>query len=132
VIVGSTRRAFPVTVRSRHPSELRAQTEPPPWRYRLERLWIAFAALAALLVAAAGWLARPRRVDARTPLERALDAVRAARGRPAPERRRAVGALAGELRRLERPEAARTDRLAWARPEPERTQLDELVEAVEP
>jgi hypothetical protein len=132
VIVGSVRRDLPVTLRLRGAKELRAQTAPPAWRYRLAWLWLPLAALAALLVGAAAWLAWPRRVDTRTPLERALAAVRAARGRPAPERRRAVGALAEELRRLDRPEAVRSDRLAWAAPEPRPEQLDELVEAVEP
>jgi hypothetical protein len=124
---------FAVTVRSRvpvvDPSRLRAQTAVPPWRYRLDRLWIALAALAAALLAGAAWLARPRRV--RTPLERALAAVRAARGRPVRERRRAVGALAAELRRLDRPEAQRSDRLAWSAHEPQPNELDALLEAVE-
>jgi hypothetical protein len=124
---------FAVTVRSRvpvvDPSRLRAQTTVPPWRYRFDRLWIALAALAAALVAAALWLAWPRRV--RTPLERALAAVRAARRRPVRERRRAVGALAAELRRLDRPEAERSDRLAWSAPEPQPADLDALLEAVE-
>jgi hypothetical protein len=126
-------RPFAVTVRSRvpavDPSRLRAQTAVPPWRYRFDRLWIALAALAAALVAGAAWLAWPRRV--RTPLERALAAVRAARGRPVRERRRAVGGLAAELRRLGRPEAERSDRLAWSAAEPQPADLDALLEAVE-
>ena len=125
--------AFMVTVRSRVPvvdeSRLRAQTAVPPWRYRLDGLWIALVALAAALVGAAAWLAWPRRVTTR--LERALAAVRAARGRPVRERRRAVGALAAELRRLDRPEAERSDRLAWSAREPQPAELDALLEAVE-
>ena len=124
---------FAVTVRSRvpvvDPSRLRAQTAVPPWRYRLDRLWIALSALAAALVAAAAWLAWPRRVT--TPLERALATVRAARRRPVRDRRRAVGSLASELRRLDRPEAERSDRLAWSAAEPQPADLDALLEAVE-
>jgi hypothetical protein len=135
VLVGSRRRAFPVAVRTRagvvDESRLRAQTTPPPWRYRLDGLWVGLAALAAALVAAGIRLARPQRVDASTPLERALAAVREARRRPAPERRVAVGALADELRRLGRSEADRSDRLAWSAPDPDPRELDALVEAVE-
>ena len=112
-----------------------AQTAPPPWRYRVDptAASVALYVLAALLLAAAvlAWW-RPW-LDRRTALERAVAAVREARARPAADRRKAVAALARELRRLGREEAGRHgDRVAWASAEPAPADLEQLLERIEP
>jgi hypothetical protein len=64
------------------------------------------------------------------PVAHALMLVRAARDRPVPDRRRALGLLARTLRR--QPETARAaSDLAWSEPEPDRARMTELADRVE-
>ena len=61
-------------------------------------------------------------------LARALRLAREAEGRPAPDKRRALGLLA---RLLGKPLATEASDLAWRRPPPERESLHALVSEVE-
>jgi hypothetical protein len=115
------------------------QTSPPPPSYRIRPalLRVLLPAAAALLVAAAAALAWPllRRLvpephDDRTPLQRAVDLVRASlRGAPE-DRRRALDLLARTLGR--EGDAGEALELAWSRPDPEPQRVERLVERVEP
>jgi hypothetical protein len=68
------------------------------------------------------------RVDERTPLERALDLVRASLGRDAAERRRALDVLGRELASGALADDAFA--LAWSEPEPEPTRVTSLLDSV--
>jgi hypothetical protein len=122
-----------------HPlRSFRRQTSVPPPSYRIRPNL-----LRALLFAAAGLLAAgalflvyplvrrliPEPVDERTPLQRALDLVRASLGRDTEDRRRALDLLGRTLGEDTR--ASDALELAWSerRPEPER--VAELVDDVE-
>lgn len=124
----------------------RAQIRPlPPLGYRLApRVLAAGAVLAALLALAGGGFLlfirfRPDAARAlkvrrgrRSVLERALAAVRnAAAGDDAEERRRALDLLARELRSAERGSSRDARRLAWSRARPERSEMEQLADAVE-
>jgi hypothetical protein len=70
-----------------------------------------------------------RRVDRRTPLERALAHVRAARVHDAPPRRRALERLAREV---DDPElGVRIRELAWSPPSPEGSEMDRVANQIE-
>jgi hypothetical protein len=67
-----------------------------------------------------------RRVDRRTPLERALAHVRAARAYADPRRRRALERLAREV---DDPElGSRIRELAWSPPSPEGADMDRVAD----
>jgi hypothetical protein len=107
----------------------------PTYRIAPARLRLLLLALAVLLVAVAlavAWpLLRalvPARVDERTPLERALDLVRASLGRDAAERRRALDVLGRELASGALADDAFA--LAWSEPEPEPTRVTSLLDSV--
>lgn len=70
-----------------------------------------------------------RRVDRRTPLQRALDQVRLARAREAPPRRRALELLAREVADPEL--EARIRELAWSPPSPEGSEMDRVADQAE-
>jgi len=70
-----------------------------------------------------------RRVDRRTPLERALAHVRAARAHDAPPRRRALERLAREV---DDPElGVRIRELAWSPSSPEGTEMERVADEIE-
>jgi hypothetical protein len=122
-----------------HPlRSFRRQTTVPPPSYRLRPglLRALLLAAAAALVAVAVLLAYPavRRlipeaVDERTPLQRALDLVRASLGRGGEDRRRALDVLGRAL--ADDAQAHDALSLAWSQPEPEPKRVTELVESVE-
>lgn len=122
-----------------HPlRSFRRQTSlrPPSYRVRPGLLRALLLAAAAALVAVAVLVAYPavRRlipeaVDKRTPLQRALDLVRASLGRGGEDRRRALDVLGRALADDARARDALS--LAWSEPEPEPKRVTELVEAVE-
>lgn len=119
----------------------RAETTPPPVTYRLRPALLAglLDGAAAILAAAAAGLAaatllrarRPRRQEQVDELARALQLARAARTRPEPDRRAAVGYLARLLSRRDRSLAHAADDLAWSRPAPSPESLTELVDGIE-
>lgn len=128
-------------LRHARPSFL-ANTAPHPVSYRfapatLERLLIVAAialALGATALAAFELRARLRRrrdVVTVDELARALRLVREAEARPPADRRRALGLLARLLEARDRGLAGAANTLAWARPAPETTAVEELVENVE-
>lgn len=113
------------------------QTTPPPTSYSIRPGLLRALLLggAALLVACAAVLlvplARrliPERRDDRTPLQRALDLVRASLARSPDDRRRALDLLARAVGR-DRSRAALD--LAWSRPQPDAGRIESLVETVE-
>jgi hypothetical protein len=117
-------------------------TTPSPATFRfapstVRRVFVAAAAVLVLLAAALLVpLVRRGRVDAPAvqadPLERALALVRAARTRPPPDRRRALGLLSRTLRsRGERTAGQTAADLAWSEPEPEPARMTQLVERIE-
>jgi hypothetical protein len=121
---------------------LRADTSPPPVTYRLapahlsRALEIAAAALAAAAVLLAGWTALAlvrarRRPVPLTGLARALALAREAERRPTPDRRRALGLLAGLLGPRDPRLADAAEKLAWSAPDPTGDALTELVTDVE-
>jgi hypothetical protein len=122
-----------------HPvRSFRRQTRVPPPTYRIRpgRLRallfaaaIGFVALAAFMLAPLVLLLIPRPRDVRTPLQRALDLVRASLGRGADERRRALDVLARTLDRD--PRARDALDLAWSAPEPEPRRVEDLLARVE-
>ncbi len=108
----------------------------PSYRVRPGLLETLLLVAAAALVALAGLIAYPavrrlipERVDERTPLQRALDLVRASIGRDADDRRRALDVLGRAL--AEDARARDALGLAWSRPEPPPDRVAELVEQVE-
>jgi hypothetical protein len=114
------------------------QTEAAPTSYRITPgvlravLPVAALVLIGLAVALAWPLLRrvvPERVDRRTPLERALDLVRASLRRSSPDRRRALDLL-GRTLGHEGPGRDALD-LAWSRPDPDPRSVEGLVEHVE-
>lgn len=116
----------------------RRQTDLPPVSYRVApgTLRVALLSCAAVLSVLAVVLAWPllRRLvpeqhDARTPLERALDLVRASLRRGQSDRRRALDLLARRLGRDRR--ARQALELAWSRPEPDSLRIEQLVDAVQ-
>lgn len=119
-----------------------ADTAPPSVTYSADptRLALVFDLAGAALVgagsalAAAATLSRGRRrrcEGMREPLEQAIALARAARSRPAPDRRSALGLLARLLARRD-PALARTAAdLAWSRPPPGPDALERVVDAVE-
>jgi hypothetical protein len=109
---------------------------PPSYRVRPNVLRAVLFAIAALLAAGALALVYPlvRRlipepVDERTPLQRALDLVRASLGRGAEDRRRALDLLGRALDDDTR--ASDALELAWSERGPEPERVAELVETVE-
>jgi hypothetical protein len=116
----------------------RRETTLPPPTYRIRpRLLQALLLAGALLLLAAAAVAAlpairrlfPRRVDRRSPLERALALVRASTGRSSEDRRRALDLLA---RSLERPDTAgEALQLAWSQAEPGQAPIESLVQRIE-
>jgi hypothetical protein len=112
----------------------------PTYRFSPTVLRIGLLGAAVLLVVLAAallWpLLRPRRsradqqqLDA---LARALALVRAARSRPPPDRRRALGLLSRILRRRgDAPVARAVADLAWSEPEPDSERMRQLADRVE-
>jgi hypothetical protein len=101
---------------------------------------VLFAAAALLVVLALVVLVpvvRPRRARAAAPavdpLARALALVRAARTRPPPDRRRALGLLSRTVRTRSGPEEAARDAadLAWSKPEPQPDAMTKVADRVE-
>jgi hypothetical protein len=121
-----------------HPlRSFRRETTPPPTSYRIQPglLRALLLAAAALLVAGAVALLWPllkrlvpEQHDDRTPLERALDLVRASLTRAPADRRRALDLLARAVGRDRSRDALD---LAWSRPQPDPAQIESLVESVE-
>jgi hypothetical protein len=121
-----------------HPvRSFRRQTQVPPTTYRvrpavLKAILLAGAALlVAIAIAASLPLLRrlvPEPRDDRTPLERALDLVRASLRRDPDDRRRALDVLA---RLVGRQRARDALDLAWSRPQPDPARIEALVEKVE-
>jgi hypothetical protein len=120
----------------------RGDTLPPPPAYGIAPDTLALVLnVLAVLLAAAGvglgtWegfaLARRRRVPPTVDeLELALRRAREAEGRPAPERRRALGLLARLLDVRDRRLAGDASDLAWSEPTPEPEALSTLVTQVE-
>jgi hypothetical protein len=113
---------------------------PPHYRYSpstLRRVLVGVALVLALLALALLLpLARARRgasadapVDA---LTRALALVRAARTRPPPDRRRALGLLSRTLRVRDEPSVAQdASDLAWSEPDPDPDRMTQLADRVE-
>lgn len=130
-------RATPAQVSKPLGSFKRQTAVPPPaYRIRPSLLRALLLALAAVLVAVGvflGWplLRRvvPQRVDERTPLQRALDLVRASLRRSGEDRRRALDLLGRTL--ASDPQAHDALDLAWSKPEPEPERVELLVETVE-
>jgi hypothetical protein len=123
--------------------QLRLQTGLPAPNYRVgpTRLALALDAFGALLIASSlgllVWLgiralsARRSPVDRRTPLVRALTLVRQAQHREESDRRRAVGLLARTLPRDDGELPGRASEVAWSKPQPSPTSLEDLAAAVE-
>jgi hypothetical protein len=117
----------------------RRETAALPTSYRIDPslLLALLLAAAGLLFAAAAFFAAPlvRRSlleprDRRTPLEHALELVRASAGRGSEDRRRALDLLG---RALDRKAAARDAyALAWSEPEPEPHQVEAFADSLEP
>jgi hypothetical protein len=112
----------------------------PTFQFSPSTVRRALVAVAALLALVAGLLVFPlvRPHLARTggvhadPLARALALVRAARSRPPPDRRRALGLLSRTLRSRGEPAAGQTAAdLAWSEPEPEPARMTQLVDRIE-
>lgn len=133
VIVPST-----TTAEVAHPlRSFRRQTMPPPTSYAVRPglLRALLVGGAALLVAGAAALLVPllRRLvpeprDDRTPLQRALDLVRASLTRGPDDRRRALDLLA---RTVGRDRARAALDLAWSRPQPDPARVESLADSVE-
>lgn len=119
----------------------RASLVPPAASYTVAPSTLAWLLDALAIVLAVGALAlvalhvRRRSSRRRAPradeLARAVRLAREAETRPAPDRRRAVGLLARVLRSRDARLAAAARDLAWARPQPERDELEALVGDVE-
>lgn len=119
----------------------RASLAPPAPSYAVAPSTLAWlfdgAAIALALgaLALAALEARRRAARHRSPrgdeLARALRLARESEARPAPDRRRAVGLLARVLRARDAELAVAARDLAWARPQPERDDLEQLVGDVE-
>jgi hypothetical protein len=122
-----------------HPlRSFRRQTAVPAPSYRVRPgllktlLFVAAAVLVALAILIAYPAVRrliPEPVDERTPLQRALDLVRASIGRDGDDRRRALDVLGRAL--AEDAQAHDALGLAWSRPEPPPERVAKLVEQVE-
>lgn len=122
-----------------HPlRSFRRQTYVPPPSYRIRPnllrtlLFVGAALLAAGAMLLVYPLVRrliPKPVDKRTPLQRALDLVRASLGRGTDDRRRALDLLGRALDDDMRASDARE--LAWSERGPEPASVAELVDAVE-
>lgn len=124
-----------------HPP-LQSDTSPPAVGYRVgptrlaRALELTAAVIAAVAVLLAGWtaaaLVRDRRRGAPlTGLARAVALAREAERRPTPDRRRALGLLAGLLGPRDPRLAGAADELAWSEPDPTRDALAALVMQVE-
>ncbi|HEV7642005.1 MAG TPA: hypothetical protein VGO39_14155 [Gaiellaceae bacterium] len=122
-----------------HPlRSFRRQTNVPPPSYRIRPDLLRGLLFAAAALLAAGALVLvyplvrrliPEPVDERTPLQRALDLVRASLGRGAEDRRRALDLLGRTLD--DDPRASDALELAWSERGPEAASVAELVDAVE-
>jgi hypothetical protein len=117
-------------------------TTPPAPTYRvapetMRRLLFAAAGLLVLLAAALFWplvRRRSRSTSLQQPdsLAHALALVRAARSRPPPDRRRALGLLSRTLRlRGEARVAREAGDLAWSEPDPDADRMETLAERAE-
>ena len=113
---------------------------PPTYRFAPGRtraiLFAAAGLLVLIAIAVLVPLARPARRTApeseADALARALELVRAARARPVPDRRRALGLLARILRRRGRPATAQASAdLAWSEPDPDPERITRLADKVE-
>jgi hypothetical protein len=120
----------------------RVDASPPPATYRIAPSTLAtlLELLAVLLVATGFALAastvlrrRRRRTAGAQPdaLRDALALARAARSRPVPDRRSALGLVARLLRPRDRQLARSADDLAWSRPAPTPERLTDLLDDVE-
>ncbi|HZS24964.1 MAG TPA: hypothetical protein VFA30_08245 [Gaiellaceae bacterium] len=121
----------------------RGDTTPPPPTYRVAPHTLALlldllAALFAVAAVALGGgtirsvvLRRRRAAVALGDLELALRLTRESGGRPAPDRRRALGLLARRLDRRDPRLAGAANDLAWSRPAPEPDELFSLADEVE-
>jgi hypothetical protein len=134
-------RVSPADVAQAQPP-VRSDATPPPVTYRVSpgslarALEIVAAILAAAGVLVAGWSAaalyrRRARPEPLTGLERAIALAREAEGRPAPDRRRALGLLADTLGSRNPRLAGAADELAWSAPAPTTDAVGELVSEVE-
>jgi hypothetical protein len=133
-------RATPAQVAHPERSFLHPTTPPAPtYRFAPEtvrRLLFAAAGLLVLLAAAVSWplvrRRRPTSLQQRDSLAHALALVRAARSRPPPDRRRALGLLSRTLRRQGEAQVARDAAdLAWSEPDPDADRMETLAERVE-
>ena len=126
---------------SRASPPFRASLAPPSPSYAVAPSTLAWLLDGVAIVLALGALALValairRRASERGPprtdeLARAVRLAREAETRPPPDRRRAVGLLARVLRSRDTKLAASANELAWARPQPERDDLEQLVDDVE-
>ncbi|HEY1369165.1 MAG TPA: hypothetical protein VGF23_18720 [Gaiellaceae bacterium] len=128
--------------RARAQPPFRADTSPPAATLRISAstlAWLLDAAAVALAIAAiavAAHLAtslarRRRRATPVGELARALRLAHEAEGRPAPDRRRALGLLARVLSSRDRRLAESANDLAWSSRSPDRDELGRLVVDVE-
>ncbi len=134
-------RATPAQVAHPERSFLHPTTPPAPtYRFApdtMRRLLFAAAALLVLLAVGLLWPLLRRRsqsatVRQRDALAHALALVRAARSRPPPDRRRALGLLSRTLRRQGDAQVARDAAdLAWSEPDPDADRMETLAERVE-
>jgi hypothetical protein len=117
-------------------------TRPPAPTYRfapetMRRLLLVAAGLLVLLATALLWplvrrSTQPASQQQRDSLAHALALVRAARSRPPPDRRRALGLLSRTLRRRGEAQVARAAAdLAWSEPDPDADRMETLAERVE-
>jgi hypothetical protein len=115
---------------------------PPAATYRfspdtMRGVLFSAAALLVLVALLLLWpLVRPRRAPSPAhqadALARALELVRAARSRPTPDRRRALGLLSRVLRRRgDAPIARVAADLAWSEPDPDAERMRELADRIE-
>ena len=122
---------------------MRIQTSVPAATYRLPPTVLAAAldVIGAVLIAlglglaglwiARAWIVRHPTLDTRPPLVRALALVRQAQGRQADDRRRAAGLLARTLPEDGDGLTALASEVAWSKPDPSPTRLEELARTVE-
>jgi hypothetical protein len=126
---------------SRSSPPFRASRVPPAPSYAIAPgtlAWLLDAGAAVLALAAVALVAvqlrrraSRRRAPRQDELTRAVRFAREAETRPVPDRRRAIGLLARVLRSRDARLATAARDLAWARPQPERDEVEQLVGDVE-